>query len=247
MNTTADYRPGGDGRSTQIVPAARPDSCPRRRRRYNADLVPVAESVPASVPESAHLKKALGPVMLWALGVGYVISGMYFGWNLGLPVGGPYGLLAATILVTILYVTFVMGYAELACALPRAGGAFIYARRAMGPAVGFLAGAAQWVEFVFAMPAIAVSIGADAGLLGASTISLRRAHCSTGRGSWRSPWPWRGAGTRCREPNNEQFQTALLVDKPCSRARPGVESAAINLKYAEWIYLDSNRLNTTTY
>ena len=30
------------------------------------------------------LKKSLGPVMLWALGVGYVISGMYFGWNLSI-------------------------------------------------------------------------------------------------------------------------------------------------------------------
>ncbi len=26
-----------------------------------------------------QLKKVLGPVMLWGLGVGYVISGMYFG------------------------------------------------------------------------------------------------------------------------------------------------------------------------
>ena len=32
-----------------------------------------------------QLDKTLGPVMLWGLGVGYVISGEYFGWNLGLP------------------------------------------------------------------------------------------------------------------------------------------------------------------
>ena len=31
-----------------------------------------------------QLKKTLGPFMLWGLGVGYVISGNYFGWNLGL-------------------------------------------------------------------------------------------------------------------------------------------------------------------
>lgn len=48
--------------------------------------------------------KTLGPVMLWGLGVGYVISGMYFGWNLGLPEGGPYGLLVAALLVTVMYV-----------------------------------------------------------------------------------------------------------------------------------------------
>jgi ethanolamine permease len=97
--------------------------------------------------------------MIWGLGVGYVISGSYFGWNLGLPLGGPWGMLAATALVTVLYVTFVLGYAELSCALPRAGGAFVYANRAFGPHVGFIAGTAQIVEYVLAPPAIAFAIG----------------------------------------------------------------------------------------
>ena len=39
------------------------------------------------------LKKTLSPLMLWGLGVGYVISGMYFGWNPGLKEGGPIGML----------------------------------------------------------------------------------------------------------------------------------------------------------
>lgn len=107
-----------------------------------------------------ELKKTLGPVMLWGLGVGYVISGMYFGWNLGLPLGGPYGFLVATLLVTLMYVTFVMSYAELACAIPKAGGAFVYGNRALGPKIGLLAGMAQCVEFVFALPAVAAAIGA---------------------------------------------------------------------------------------
>jgi ethanolamine permease len=107
-----------------------------------------------------QLQRTLGPVTIWALGVGYVISGMYFGWNLGLPHGGPYGLLLATLVVTVMYVTFVLGYAELAGAMPRAGGAFVYAQAAFGPGVGFLAGVAQCIEFVFAPPAIAAAIGA---------------------------------------------------------------------------------------
>lgn len=98
--------------------------------------------------------------MLWGLGVGYVISGEYFGWNLGLPKGGTWGMLAATLLVTVMYVAFVFSYAELACALPRAGGAFVYATEALGPRAGFLAGLFQFVEFVFAPPAIALAIGA---------------------------------------------------------------------------------------
>ena len=105
-------------------------------------------------------KKELGPLMLWALGVGYVISGMYFGWNLGLPEGGSYGFLAATAIVTVMYACFVASYGELCCALPRAGGAFVYAHEAFGANVGVLSGMAQWIEFVFAPPAIAAAIGA---------------------------------------------------------------------------------------
>ena len=98
--------------------------------------------------------------MLWGLGVGYVISGMYFGWNLGLEKGGTLGLAIATFFIIILYVTFTFSYTELACALPKAGGAFVYANRAFGKNFGFIAGMAQNIEFIFAPPAIAFAIGA---------------------------------------------------------------------------------------
>ena len=101
--------------------------------------------------------------MLWGLGVGYVISGMYFGWNLGLPIGGTGGLAVATILITLMYLTFTFSYTELACAIPRAGGVFDYATRALGPQWGFIGGMAQNVEFIFAPPAIAYAIGAYVG------------------------------------------------------------------------------------
>ncbi len=107
-----------------------------------------------------RLNRTLGPVMLWGLGVGYVISGMYFGWNLGLPQGGTLGLAIATFFIIIMYVTFTFSYSELACAIPKAGGAFDYATRGLGKRLGFLGGMAQIVEFVFAPPAIAFAIGA---------------------------------------------------------------------------------------
>lgn len=109
---------------------------------------------------SPQLKRTLGPLMLWGLGVGYVISGMYFGWNLGLAEGGTLGLAIATFFIIIMYVTFTFSYTELACAIPKAGGAFDYADRALGKRLGFLAGMAQNVEFIFAPPAIAAAIGA---------------------------------------------------------------------------------------
>ena len=98
--------------------------------------------------------------MLWGLGVGYVISGMYFGWNLGLEKGGTLGLAIATFFIIILYITFTFSYAELASAIPKAGGGFDYTRRAFGDTWGFVAGMAQNIEFIFAPPAIAFAIGA---------------------------------------------------------------------------------------
>ncbi len=115
-------------------------------------------SLPSSHPN--ELKRTLTPLMLWGLGVGYVISGMYFGWNLGLEQGGTLGLAIATAFIIIMYVTFTFSYAELACAIPKAGGAFDYANRALGKDLGFIAGMAQNIEFIFAPPAIAFAIGA---------------------------------------------------------------------------------------
>ena len=37
------------------------------------------------------LKKPMGVLHIWALGVGVVITGEYFGWNPGLKEGGPMG------------------------------------------------------------------------------------------------------------------------------------------------------------
>ena len=98
--------------------------------------------------------------MLWGLGVGYVISGMYFGWNLGLAEGGTKGLAIATAGIIVLYITFTFSYTELACAIPKAGGVFDYATRGLNRDLGFIAGMAQLIEFLFAPPAIAAAIGA---------------------------------------------------------------------------------------
>lgn len=107
-----------------------------------------------------HLKKTLTPALLWGLGVGYVISGMYFGWNLGLEKGGTLGMGLATLLVIVMYACFSFSYTELACAIPKAGGVYDYAEKAFRKDIGFIAGLAQIIEFVFAPPAIAIAIGA---------------------------------------------------------------------------------------
>ncbi len=110
--------------------------------------------------KSQTLKRTLSPLMVWGLGVGYVISGMYFGWNLGLEKGGTLGLAIATFFIVLMYISFTFSYAELASAIPKAGGGFDYANRALGKNWGFLAGMAQNIEFIFAPPAIAFALGA---------------------------------------------------------------------------------------
>ena len=105
------------------------------------------------------LKKVLKPLHLWAIAVGLVISGEYFGWNYGWAVSGTVGFLVATLLITVLYVTFIFSFTELTTAIPQAGGPFAYAHRALGPVGGFVAGYATLVEFLFAPPAIAFALG----------------------------------------------------------------------------------------
>ncbi|HXB91489.1 MAG TPA: ethanolamine permease, partial [Puia sp.] len=121
---------------------------------------PLAAGEQQPIGEAPRLSRTLGPLMLWGLGVGYVISGMYFGWNLGLAVGGTGGLAIATAAAILLYITFTFSYTELACAIPKAGGVFDYATRGLNKDWGFVAGMVQLIEFLFAPPAIAAAIGA---------------------------------------------------------------------------------------
>jgi ethanolamine permease len=106
-----------------------------------------------------ELRRVLRPIHLWAIAVGLVISGDYFGWNYGLAKAGPVGMMAALLIVTLMYVCFIFSYTELSTAIPHAGGPYAYARRALGPLAGLIAGLATLIEFVFAPPAIALAIG----------------------------------------------------------------------------------------
>jgi ethanolamine permease len=118
-----------------------------------------------SSPQQPALRRAIGTLQLWAIAVGMVISGEYFGWNYGWAVAGTVGFLIATLLVTVLYLTFIFSYTELTSAIPDAGGPFAYAVRAFGPIGGFVAGFATLVDFLMAPPAIAAALGAYAHFL----------------------------------------------------------------------------------
>ncbi|WP_233521556.1 ethanolamine permease [Streptomyces triticagri] len=100
-----------------------------------------------------------GWLLLTGLGVAYVVSGDYSGWNYGLAEGGFGGLAIAMVLMGLMYTCMVFSLAELSSILPTAGGGYGFARRALGPWGGFLTGTAILIEYVLAPAAISLFIG----------------------------------------------------------------------------------------
>lgn len=117
------------------------------------------EDVDSSYLEKRQLQRSAGWVLLWALGVGAVISGEFSGWNLGLGVGGFGGLAVATVLMAVMYLCMVFSIAELSSALPHAGGSYSFSRNAFGPFGGFINGVTDAAEFVLTPAVVVFFIG----------------------------------------------------------------------------------------
>ena len=109
--------------------------------------------------EKRQLKRVASVLSLWALGVGAVISGDFFGWNFGLDTGGFGGLLVATIIITVMYAGLCYSIAEMSPALPHTGGAYSFGRSAMGPWGGFITGLGENMEYILTPAVIVVAIG----------------------------------------------------------------------------------------
>jgi ethanolamine permease len=109
--------------------------------------------------DKRRLRRHAGVWSLWALGVAAVISGDFFGWNFGLAYGFG-GLLVATVVITVMYFGLCFSIAEMSPALPHTGGAYSFARSAMGPWGGFATGVAETIEYVVTPAVIVVGIGA---------------------------------------------------------------------------------------
>lgn len=100
-----------------------------------------------------------GWLLLAGLGVSYVISGDFAGWNFGIAQAGWGGFAIAAVLMAIMYLTLVLCLAEMSAAIPAAGGGYSFARQAMGPAGGYLTGLAVLIEYALAPAAIVIFIG----------------------------------------------------------------------------------------
>lgn len=107
-----------------------------------------------------QLKKGTaGWLLLAGLGVSYVISGDFAGWNFGIGQAGWGGFAIAAVLMAIMYFTLVLSLAEMSAAIPAAGGGYSFARQAMGPTGGYLTGLAVLIEYALAPAAIVIFIG----------------------------------------------------------------------------------------
>ncbi len=115
--------------------------------------------------EKRGLRRYAGVWSLWALGVAAVISGDFYGWNFGLGAGGFGGLFLATLIITVMYIALCYSIAEMATALPHTGGAYSFARSAMGPWGGFITGLAENMEYVITPAVVVVAIGSYMGAI----------------------------------------------------------------------------------
>jgi ethanolamine permease len=119
--------------------------------------------------EKRQLRRTAGFWGLWGIGVAAVISGDFSGWNFGIGEAGWGGLLIASLVIVVMYFGMLFSIGEMSAAMPHTGGAYSFARSAMGPWGGFVTGLAETVEYVFTT---AVIVYFSAGYANAATDEL---------------------------------------------------------------------------
>jgi len=98
--------------------------------------------------EKRSLKRTAGVWGLWGLAVAAVISGDFSGWNFGIDFAGFGGMLIAFVILVVMYYGLVFSIGEMSAAMPHTGGAYSFARSAMGPWGGLVTGVAETIEYV---------------------------------------------------------------------------------------------------
>ena len=86
------------------------------------------------------LLKVLGPLHVWALGVGIVLVGEFMGWNFSVGKGGAYGSLIACWIIGLLYTCVAMIDSEVTSTVAAAGGQYTQAKHIIGPLMAFNVG-----------------------------------------------------------------------------------------------------------
>lgn len=106
-----------------------------------------------------HLAKVLGPMHVWALGVGIVLVGQFMGWNFSIVKGGSLGSIIACWTIGILYISLIMINTEMGSVIPESGGQYAMAKYLLGPLASFNIGLMLVFEYVMLEAADALVVG----------------------------------------------------------------------------------------
>lgn len=106
-----------------------------------------------------QLKRQLGLIDVISISSGAMLSGLFILPGLAYMISGP-GVIVSYLLAGLLAITGMLSQAELTSAMPKAGGAYFFVSRSMGPSVGTVYGMITWLSLCLksAMELFAVSI-----------------------------------------------------------------------------------------
>jgi len=114
---------------------------------------------------TGNLKKELGLLSLFAIASGAMISsGLFILPGIAYAKSGP-AVLISYVIASLLVIPAVLSKAELATAMPKAGGTYFFIDRSMGPMIGTIGGFASWFSLAFKSAFALVGIGVFATLL----------------------------------------------------------------------------------
>lgn len=112
-----------------------------------------------------ELKKELGLLDVFCISTGAMISsGLFILPALAFVKSGP-ALVVAYLLAGVLVVPAMLSKAELATAMPKAGGTYFYIERSLGPAIGTFGGIASWFSLSFKSAFALIGLGAYLALI----------------------------------------------------------------------------------
>ena len=115
--------------------------------------------------DAAKLKKELGLLDVFALCTGAMFSsGFFLLPGIAAADAGP-SVVLAYLLAGVLVLPAMLSVAELSTAMPRAGGAYYFLDRALGPAFGAIDGVGSWLALVLKSAFALVGIGAYLSLI----------------------------------------------------------------------------------
>ena len=104
-------------------------------------------------------KRVLGPIHVWALGVGIVLVGDFMGWNLGIKQGGSLASLIGLWVMGSMYAGQVMMVSEMSAVMPEAGGQYTMAKYFLGPLAAFNVGLMQVFEYTMLAAGDVIVVG----------------------------------------------------------------------------------------